>query len=162
MHLAPFQSDNGASSDPINAHITEGFRKQFSSNGATKLGISPDEIKAQADLIKSVAADIDRMIRLLEDFRGFENDAVKKMIHKANNETYGGEYDLLNENDVDNIVHDLAVSRTEGVYRFHDEEILHDLINKLLEDSITFSNLHTKSEQLASTCCRHISILATT
>ncbi|KGL41814.1 hypothetical protein BMT55_01965 [Listeria newyorkensis] len=128
-----YYSANGAASDPINAHLTEGFRKQFSSNGTTKLAISPDEIKAQADIIKSVATDIDRMIRLLEDFRRYESDAVKKMISKANNQTYGGEYDLLNENDVDNIVHDLAVSRTEGVYRFHDEEILHDLFNKLLE-----------------------------
>lgn len=128
-----YYSANASASDPINAHLTEGFRKQFNRNGTTKLAISPDDIKAQADLIKSVAVDIDRMIRLLEDFRRFESDAVKKMIHKANNETYGGEYDLLNENDVDNIVHDLAVSRTEGVYRFHDEEILHDLINKLLE-----------------------------
>ncbi|MBC1604442.1 hypothetical protein HCJ39_06920 [Listeria rocourtiae] len=126
-------SASSAANDPLNAHLTMGFRKQFSSNGATKLAISPDEIKVQADYIKSVATDIDRMIRLLEDFRRTESDAVQKMVRKAVDQTYGGDYDLLHENDVDNIVHDLAVSRTEGVYRFHDEEILHDLINKLLE-----------------------------
>ncbi|EUJ28162.1 lipase family protein [Listeria cornellensis] len=124
---------NGAASDPLNAHLTEGFRNQFGSNGATKLAISPDEIKALANRMKDVAADIDRMVRLIEDFRQAESDAVQKMVRKFNDATYGGEYDLLNENDVDDVMHGLAVKKTEGVYRFHDEEILHDLLNKLLE-----------------------------
>ncbi|MBA3926246.1 hypothetical protein [Listeria rustica] len=83
--------------------------------------------------MKDVAADIDRMVRLIEDFRQAESDAVQKMARKFNDATYGGEYDLLNENDVDDAMHDLATNKTEGVYRFHDEEILHDLLNKLLE-----------------------------
>lgn len=128
-----YYSKNGAASDPLNAHLTEGFRNQFGSNGATKLAISPDEIKALANRMKNVAADIDRMVRLIEDFRQAESDAVKKMVRKFNDATYGGEYDLLNENDVDDVMHDLAVKKTEGVYRFHNEEILHDLLNKLLE-----------------------------
>ncbi|KMT61250.1 lipase [Listeria sp. SHR_NRA_18] len=128
-----YYSKNGAASDPLNAHLTKGFRKQFGSNGATKLAISPDEIKALANRMKDVAADIDRMVRLIEDFRQAESDAVKKMVRKFNDATYGGEYDLLNENDVDDVMHDLAVKKTEGVYRFHNEEILHDLLNKLLE-----------------------------
>lgn len=128
-----YYSKNGAASDPLNSHLTKGFRKQFGSNGATKLAISPDEIKALANRMKDVAADIDRMVRLIEDFRQAESDAVKKMVRKFNDATYGGEYDLLNENDVDDVMHDLAVKKTEGVYRFHNEEILHDLLNKLLE-----------------------------
>lgn len=112
-------------------HGIQNFGSYFDATGSVTLKISPDDIQMLGNRIKNVAVNIDAPAGALEAYREAEEKAVKKMIRQATDELYGGKYHLLDENDIDNTMADLAKNKSGGIYRFHDEPMLDTLIQDL-------------------------------
>ncbi|MBC1318514.1 lipase family protein [Listeria booriae] len=126
-----FVSKNASGGDLYNAHMPEGFRGQFNSNGSIKLKISPDDIQRSARELHAMAEDITKVIRALEDFREDEARDMKKLQRDLEDATFGGEYDLLMVSEVDDVIHEVAVHKREGVYRLHNDDLTVELIENL-------------------------------
>lgn len=113
-------------------HGIDNFLPHFSGNGSAAVKIDPDATIQYANRLKNIASNLDSVIDALETYREEEEKEVKKMIRELKEETHsGGMLHLLNENDVEDAVREIARNKVGGVYRFHDEEELNALIRKL-------------------------------
>ncbi|MBC1373672.1 hypothetical protein HB847_15065 [Listeria booriae] len=112
-------------------HGLQNFGSHFDASGSVKLKISPEDIQMLGNRIKNVAVNIDTPAGALEAYREAEEKAVRKMIRQATDELYGGKYSLLDENDIDNAMAEIAKNKTGGMYRFYDEPMLDTLIQDL-------------------------------
>ncbi|MBC1531081.1 hypothetical protein HCJ07_12050 [Listeria booriae] len=112
-------------------HGLQNFGSHFDASGSVKLKISPEDIQMLGNRIKNVAVNIDTPAGALEAYREAEEKAVRKMIRQATDELYGGKYSLLDDNDIDNAMAEIAKNKTGGMYRFHDEPMLDTLIQDL-------------------------------
>lgn len=113
-------------------HGIDNFLPHFSGNGSAAVKVDPDATIQYANRLKNIASNLDNVIDALETYREEEEKEVKKMIRELKAETHsGGMLHLLDENDVEEAVREISRSKVGGVYRFHDEEGLDSLIQKL-------------------------------
>ncbi|MBC1923020.1 DUF6792 domain-containing protein [Listeria grayi] len=115
-----------------NGHGINTFLPHFGGNGSAAVKVDPDETIQYTNRLKNIASNLDSVINALETYREEEEKEVKKMIRELKEETHsGGMLHLLSENDVEDAVREIARNKIDDVYRFHDEEELDALIQKL-------------------------------
>lgn len=138
-----FVSKNGSTSDPYYAHMPAGFRGNFNADGSVQLKISPDDIQRSARELYTMAEDISKVVRALEDFREDEARDMKKLQCELEDATFGGDYDLLMVSEIEDAIQEVAVHKREGIYRLHDDDLTVELIENLKtkqKELLTFSD----------------------
>lgn len=120
----------------------------FNSNGSIKLAVQPDVILAQARAIQGIAEiDQNQAIQAILDYLEEDSEGLTKIKNDFVNQVGSGEFELLTESDVLEIMEDLVQVKDGSKYYCINKERAIDLADSLYEQRV---RLYDFSEQIGA------------
>ncbi|MBC1513232.1 DUF6792 domain-containing protein [Listeria booriae] len=106
----------------------ENFKPYFSANGSATLKVTPSAIKAEADRLTVVLAQLEHLEKTMHFYQEEERASSQRLGNELNNETSaGGSLSELTSREVDDILTRHSQKYENGVYCFHKPDKFEEL-----------------------------------